>query len=89
MSRQTLWMKKIIKKYDHEIDEDGVKNITYMLHYIGTDPEEKKQIEDEQEAYRVLDLAVKEKTDELQVELLNAKKEIEELKRRLGENSIA
>lgn len=90
---------KIIKKYNHKIDEDGIRNMTDVLHYIGTEPEEKKQIEDEQEAYRVLDLAVREKTDELREELLKTKKIIEdkektledqaklieELKRKLGE----
>jgi len=74
---------KIIKRYNHEIDDEGVRNMTDILHHIGTDPDEKKQIEDEQEANRVFDVAVKEKTDELTLKLYKAEKEIEELKRRL------
>lgn len=46
--------KKIIKKFNHAIDEAEIKNITDILHYIGTEPEEKKQIEDEQEAWRTV-----------------------------------
>lgn len=46
--------KKIIKKFNHAIDEADIKNMTDILHYIGTEPAEKKQIEDEQEAWRTV-----------------------------------
>jgi hypothetical protein len=58
--------KKIIKSYNHTIDELGVKEMTDILHYIGTDPAEKKLIEDEQEAWRTVDAMWQEKSDELQ-----------------------
>ncbi len=57
--------KGIIKEYNYEIDDDTIKSMVDILHYAGTDPKQKKKIEDEQEAHRVLDLAVREKTEEL------------------------
>ncbi len=83
--------KSIIKEYNHTIDDETIRSMVDILHYAGTDPEQKKKLEDEQEAYRVLDLAVKEKTEELKAELLLNKKSLEEkdklideLKRKLG-----
>jgi hypothetical protein len=81
--------KKIIKQYNHQIDEEGVKEMAEVLHYIGTDPTEKKQIEDEQEAYRVLDLAVREKTEELKEELLKSKKALEDKDKALEDKDKA
>ncbi len=45
---------QISKQYNYEIDEAHVKNMIDILHHTGTKPQEKKRIEDEQEAYRVL-----------------------------------
>jgi len=77
--------KKIIKQFNHEVDEQGVKTITDILHYIGTDPGEKKQIEDEQEAWRTVDAMFEEKTEKLRRELLINKKELEEKEKALEE----
>lgn len=91
--------KGIIKEYNYLIDDEAIKSMVDILHYAGTDPKRKKEIEDEQEAYRVLDLAVKEKTDKLLAEIAAVKKsnedfkksndqlklELEELKRKLNE----
>lgn len=52
--------KGIIKEYKHDIDDETIRSMLHILHYTGTDPKRKKEIEDEQEAYRVLDLATKE-----------------------------
>jgi hypothetical protein len=41
---------KIIKEFMHETDIEEVKIITDILHHSGTNPKERKQIEDEQEA---------------------------------------
>jgi hypothetical protein len=84
----------IIKRYDHPIDNEIIKSMVDMLHYAGTDPESRKRIEDEQEAYRVLDFMAEEKTQKLQVkidelakELTEKDKEIAELKRMLDKNN--
>jgi hypothetical protein len=47
--------KKIIKEFNHEIDIDELKIATDILHHSGTNPEEKKKIETEQEAWRTVD----------------------------------
>jgi hypothetical protein len=42
----------IIKKYEHDPDEEEVKLMTDILHHTGTEPEERQQIENEREAWR-------------------------------------
>ena len=88
----------IIKRYDYKIDNDIIKKMVDMLHYAGTDPDSRKRIEDEQEAYRVLDFMFDEKAGKLQEkydeltrvniqkdkEIEIQRKEIEDLKKRLG-----
>jgi hypothetical protein len=44
--------KKIIKEFTHETDDEEIKLMTDILHHSGTNPVEKKKIEDEQEAWR-------------------------------------
>lgn len=46
--------KKIIKQFNHPMDTDEIREATSILHYSGTDPEEKKKIEIEQEAWRTV-----------------------------------
>jgi hypothetical protein len=46
--------KEITKSYNYELDLEEVKTITEILHYVGTDPKERKQIENEQEARRTI-----------------------------------
>jgi hypothetical protein len=46
--------KKIIKQFNHPTDLDEIREATDILHYSGTDPEEKKKIEAEQEAWRTV-----------------------------------
>lgn len=47
--------KEITKNFAHVLDIDELKTITDILHYVGTDPTERKQIENEQEARRTID----------------------------------
>jgi hypothetical protein len=46
--------KKIIKQFNHPTDIDEIREATTILHYSGTDPDEKKKIEIEQEAWRTI-----------------------------------
>lgn len=46
--------KKIIKQFNHPTDLEEIKEATNILNYTGTDPEEKKKIETEQEAWRTV-----------------------------------
>lgn len=45
---------RLIKQFTHQTDVEEVKIITDILHHTGTDPVEKKKIEDEQEAWRTI-----------------------------------
>ncbi|TAE42733.1 MAG: hypothetical protein EAZ51_06975 [Sphingobacteriales bacterium] len=53
--------KKIIKEFNHLTDIEEVKIITDILHHSGTNPKEKKKIEDEQEAIRTINAMFEEK----------------------------
>jgi hypothetical protein len=84
--------KEITKDYMHKPDLDEVKTITDILHYVGTDPKEKKQIEMEQEAWRTVNAMFEEKErkyqqalNEKEQELTELKKQMAALKKRLGE----
>ncbi len=70
--------KGIVKQYNYEVADENIKRIIDNLHYTATEPAEKKKIEDEQEAYRVLDLAVREKTEELLIEIEKNRKALTE-----------
>ncbi|MDX2302246.1 MAG: hypothetical protein NW226_05565 [Microscillaceae bacterium] len=72
--------KEITKDFIHNPDIDELKTMTDILHYVGTDPQERKQIEIEQEARRTIDamledyqkkLAEKDKTLNEQQQTLN------------------
>ena len=58
--------KEIIKEYHHEPDTDEITIITDILHYVGTDPKEKKKIETEQEAWRTVNAMFEEKERKFQ-----------------------
>jgi hypothetical protein len=44
--------KQIIKEFTHKIDNEDLQLTTAILHHAGTDPQERQQIEIEQEAWR-------------------------------------
>ncbi len=73
---------KTVKNYDHRADIEEVKIITDMLHYVGTEPEERKRIENEQEAWRTITAYM----DEKEIKIRQFQKEIEEKKSLLEES---
>jgi hypothetical protein len=82
----------ITKTYIYQPDLEEVRTITDILHYVGTDPDERKQIEIEQEAWRSVNAMFEEKEKKYRAELeaqrqaLEEKdKLIEELMRKLSE----
>jgi hypothetical protein len=89
-----------IKQYRQQSDDKNLKEITDVLHYVGTDPEERKKLEIEQEAWRSFTEALHngyEKRDKIIEEQAKAleeqakaleeqAKEIAELKRMLHTN---
>jgi hypothetical protein len=76
---------KITKEFMHETDIEEVKIITDILHHSGTNPKERKEIEDEQEAWRTVNAMFEDKEKEFLKALNEKDKIIEELKRKLGE----
>jgi hypothetical protein len=84
--------KEITKDYAHNPDLEEVRTITEILHYVGTNPKERKQIEIEQEAWRTVNAMFEEKERKYQKELAEKeqeltelRKQMEELKKQLGE----
>ena len=53
--------KKIIKQFPHPSDNEYVKLMTDILHHSGTNVEERKRIEAEQEAWRTVNAMVEDK----------------------------
>jgi hypothetical protein len=83
---------KITKEFLHDADIEEVKIITEILHHSGTNPKERKEIENEQEAWRTVNDMFEDKEKELRKELnekdnvINEKdKIIEDLLRKLGD----
>ncbi len=83
---------KITKEFLHDTDIEEVKIITEILHHSGTNPKERKEIENEQEAWRTVNAMFEDKEKELRKELnekdnvINQKdKIIEDLLRKLGD----
>ena len=61
--------KNIIKEFKHDTDVEEVKIITDILHHSGTNPIERKQIEDEQEAWRSVNAMFEDKEKKFLKEL--------------------
>ncbi len=58
--------KKIIKEFTHEVDIEEIKIATDILHHSGTNSEEKKKIETEQEAWRTVNAMFEDKEKKYQ-----------------------
>ncbi len=80
---------KIIKEYMHETDVEEVKIITDILHHSGTNPKERKQIEDEQEAWRSVNAMFEDKEKELLKTLKETEKALNEKESEINEKDKA
>ena len=70
--------KEITKSYKHSTDHEVLKTKTDILHYVGTEPEERKQIENEQEGLRTLNAYFKETERKLQEDIKKKKEALKE-----------
>ncbi len=70
--------KGLIKVYNHETNNEVINNMVNMLHYIGTDPERKKEIEIEQEGRRTIDAWGGTKMKVLELKVENAERKLAE-----------
>jgi hypothetical protein len=78
--------KKITKEFKHELDSEDIKLTTDILHFAGTNPEERKKIETEQEAWRTVNAMFEDKEKELMAVIDENKKVIDEKDKALDEN---
>lgn len=81
--------KQIVKEFLHETDLEEVKLITDVLHHSGTNPEEKRKIETEQEAWRTVNAMFAEKEEKYQRELSEAYLALSEKDQALSEKDQA
>jgi hypothetical protein len=81
--------KRVVKQYKHEPDEEEVKLITDILHHSGTEPEERKLIELEQEALRTFNAMIAEEERKFLKKMEENAKAMEEKDKALEENAKA
>jgi hypothetical protein len=77
--------KEITKNFAHDPDIDELKTMTDILHFVGTDPKEREQIEIEQEAWRTVNAMFEEKERKYQKDLEEQRKALDEKDRALTE----
>jgi hypothetical protein len=70
--------KEITKNFAHDPDIDELKTMTDILHYVGTDPKERKNIEIEQEAWRTVNAMFEEKERKYRKELEEQRQALKE-----------
>ncbi len=81
--------REIIKEFKHDPDLEEIRTMTDILHYVGTDPKEKKEIETEQEAWRTINVFLKgleEKAKQYLAQLEESQKAFEESQKTLEES---
>jgi hypothetical protein len=81
--------KKITKEFVHELDTEDIKITTDILHFAGTNPEERKKIEIEQEAWRTVNAMFEDKEKELMAVIDEKDKVIDEKDKALFEKDKA
>ena len=77
--------KKITKEFTHELDTEDIKITTEILHFSGTNPEERKKIETEQEAWRTVNAMFEDKEKELMAVISDKDKALDENKKVIDE----
>jgi hypothetical protein len=78
---------KLAKQFTHSADSEDIKILTDILHHSGTNPEERKQIEIEQEAWRSVNAMFEENNKELLKKLSDSEKELKEKNKVLVEQA--
>ena len=77
--------KRITKEFSHPTDTEDLKILTDILHHSGTNLEERKHIETEQEAWRTVNAAFADKEKELMQKIDEKDKVIDEKDKALDE----
>ena len=77
---------KITKEFVHELDTEDIKLTTDILHFAGTNPEERKKIETEQEAWRTVNAMFEDKENELMAVIDKNRRVIDEKDKVIDKN---
>lgn len=84
--------RRIVKEFTHEIDNEDIKLSTDILHFSGTNTEERKKIENEQEAWRSVNAMFEDKEkkflkelEENRITMSEMQKIINDLKNKLND----
>ena len=70
--------KKITKEFNHEVDIEEIKIATDILHHSGTNTEERREIENEQEGWRSVNAMFEDKEKKYQKALEESRKALTE-----------
>ena len=81
--------RKITKEFKHDLDTEEIKETTDILHFAGTNPEERKKIETEQEAWRTVNAMFEDKENELMAVIVEKVKVIDEKEKVIDEKDKA
>ncbi len=81
--------KKITKQFSHPTDTEEVKILTDILHHSGTNPEERKLLEIEQEAWRSVNAMFESQAKELLKTIEDKDKALDEKDKVIEENNKA
>ncbi len=80
---------KVTKQFTHKPDIEEVKIITSILHHTGTDPEERKRIEAEREAWRTVKVMFENERKVYEKSLIEKDKALSEKDKALSEKDKA
>jgi uncharacterized coiled-coil protein SlyX len=61
--------RKIIKQYNYPVDNDVIQEMLSILEYVASDEDLRKKIEDEQDAYRLLEIMAENRKKELEAKI--------------------
>jgi len=84
--------RRITKEFKHELDSEDIKLTANILHFAGTNPSERKEIEMEQEAWRTVDALtgnLREKSEKLLQIIDEQNKTLDEKSKALDEKDKA
>ena len=79
--------RKIVKEFTHDIDTEEIKFTTDMLHFSGTNTEERKKLENEQEAWRTVNAIFEDKEKEFLKTITDMQKVINDLQNQLKDKT--
>ena len=81
--------RQVLKSYNHPIDNEYIREMVSILEYIGADEKQRKNIEDEQDAYRLLEVMSENRRKELEAVIKEKDEALKEKEEALKEKDEA